>query len=180
MKVLASLFSIFFRIGLFSIGGGYVMLPMLKEELSSRRKWLTDNEILNFYAIGQATPGIIAVNTATFVGYRKKGIAGALAATAGIVTPSLVIITVIAAFFMEFSSFGFVQKAFAGIRVAVAVLLLFTIAEMIKKGIKDLASLAVFIAAFCAIALFSFSPAAVVAAAAFTGIAGSFMKGKRK
>ncbi|MDX9800222.1 MAG: chromate transporter [Spirochaetia bacterium] len=170
MKKLLKLFTIFFRIGLFSIGGGYVMLPMLKEEVVNKRKWLTDEEILDFYAIGQATPGIIAVNTATFVGYSQKGIAGSLSATAGIVAPSIIIITMISAFFTEFREVLIVQKAFAGIRVAVSVLLLFIVAGLIKKGAKYKTGIVIMIAAFSGMAFFEISPVLIVTASAAAGI----------
>ncbi|MCP5515296.1 MAG: chromate transporter [Spirochaetales bacterium] len=178
MKNLIQLFTIFFRIGLFSIGGGYVMLPMLKEEVVNKRKWLTDEEILDFYAIGQATPGIIAVNTATFVGYSQKGIAGSLSATAGIVAPSIIIITLISAFFTEFREVLIIQKAFAGIRVAVSVLLLFIVAGLIKKGAKYKTGVVIILAAFAGITFFKVSPVLIVAASAAAGIASGALRRK--
>ncbi len=177
MKRLLSLFALFFKIGLFSIGGGYVMLPMLKEEMVRKRGWLTDEEVLNYYAIGQATPGIIAVNTATFAGYKTAGIPGALAATAGMVTPSLIIITLIAAFLSGFREIPLVARAFAGVRVAVAVLLFFTIADMIKKGIKRRLDFILLAAAFCGITFFGLSPVTIALCAAAAGILGG-LKGR--
>ncbi|MDY0091470.1 MAG: chromate transporter, partial [Candidatus Vecturithrix sp.] len=102
LQELLRLYSVFFRIGVFSIGGGYVMLAMLQDEVVEKYKWLTHEELLNYYAISQAAPGINAINTATFVGYKRGGVLGAIIATAGMVTPSLIIITIIAIFFTRF------------------------------------------------------------------------------
>ena len=103
MKELFELFWMFFRIGGFTFGGGYAMLPMIQHEIVEKRKWATDEEIMNYYAVGQCTPGVIAVNTATFIGYKRKGIPGGIFATLGVIAPSIVIITVIAAFIGNFS-----------------------------------------------------------------------------
>ena len=97
MNVLIHLFMAFARIGAFTFGGGYAMLPMLQKEVVEKYHWATEDEIMDYYAIGQCTPGIIAVNTATFVGYKTAGIPGADLATLGMITPSIIIITVIAA-----------------------------------------------------------------------------------
>ena len=96
MKELLDMFLTFARIGGFTFGGGYAMLPMLQKEVVNGRHWATDEELMDYYAIGQCTPGIIAVNTATFVGYKNRGIPGAIAATLGVIAPSLVIIMIIA------------------------------------------------------------------------------------
>lgn len=114
MKDLMNLFIIFFRIGAFTFGGGYAMLPALQMELVEKRSWVSDEEILDYYAIGQCTPGIIAINTATFVGYKRKGLIGGIVATLGMVAPSLIIITTIAAFFKHFQDIEVVQRAFGG------------------------------------------------------------------
>ena len=102
MKELIELFFVFAKIGLFTFGGGYAMLPMLQKEIVEKHKWAREDEIMDYFAIGQVTPGIIAVNTSTFVGYKTKGIIGGIVATAGMVFPSLIIITVIAVFFEKF------------------------------------------------------------------------------
>lgn len=153
MRELWTLFSVFFRIGLFTVGGGgYAMLPMLRREIVERYGWLTDADLLNIYAIGQSTPGVIAVNTATFVGYRRRGICGSLAATAGIVTPSLLIISLISIFFAEFREIELVARAFAGIRIAVAVMLIYIVAGLFKKAAPDIFSLLVLLLAFLLVA----------------------------
>lgn len=164
------LFIIFFRIGLFSIGGGYVMLPMLKRELIEQRGWLTDEELLNYYAIGQSTPGIIAINTATFVGYQRAGILGAVISVLGMVTPSLVIIMSIAAFFSWFQQWPLVQKALAGMRIAVSMLLVYMVYELIRKAVTDWLGVILAITAFVVVAIFGVSPVAVVLGSAVVGL----------
>ena len=119
MNKLLDLFFTFARIGGLTFGGGYAMLPMLQKEVVEKRKWATEEEIMDYYAIGQCTPGIIAVNTATFVGQSTAGIAGGIFATLGVVFPSLIIITLIAAFLQNFAELAVVQYAFSGIRVCV-------------------------------------------------------------
>ena len=136
MKYLIKLFFIFAKIGLFTFGGGYAMFPILKSELIEKRGWITEDELLDYYAIGQCTPGIIAVNVATFVGKKLKGIMGAAFTTIGVIFPSIVIILVIAAFINNFADLWFVQSAFSGIRVVVIVLILNTIISMWKKSIQ--------------------------------------------
>ncbi|MCF7947056.1 MAG: chromate transporter [Spirochaetia bacterium] len=171
LRELLNLFIIFFKIGLFSIGGGYVMLPMLRREMVEDRDWLSDAELIDYYAIAQATPGIIAINTATFVGYKRRGVWGALASTAGMVGPSLIIITIIAIFFARFQDEVVVQKALRGIRVAVAVLLSFTVASLIKKAVHGLQGVVLFIGAFIGVALLRLSPIPVLLTGAFIGLA---------
>ena len=179
IRELLNLFFIFFKIGLFSIGGGYVMLPMLRREMVEDRDWLSDSELIDYYAIAQATPGIIAINTATFVGYKRRGVWGALASTAGMVGPSLIIITIIAMFFARFQDEVIVQKALRGIRVAVAVLLSFTVASLIKKAVHRLLGVILFLGAFAGVALIGLSPIPILLTAAFIGLAsGAFTRRK--
>lgn len=163
------LFSLFFRIGLVSIGGGYVMLPMLRVELTEKRTWLTIPELLDYYAIGQATPGIIAVNTATFVGFRRRGIAGAVAATAGIITPSLIIILAIAAFIPALQANAVVGRAFRGIRVTVAVLLVSMLVSLLKKGWNSGTDVTLTTTAFVLVVFFGVSPVPIIVGAGITG-----------
>ena len=131
MKELFDLFLAFERIGALTFGGGYAMLPMLQKEVVDKYHWATEDELMDYYAIGQCTPGIIAVNTATFIGYKRRGLIGAAFSTLGMVFPSLVIITVIAAFIQNFAHIEAVQHAFAGIRVAVCVLILTAVTLLI-------------------------------------------------
>ena len=171
MPLLLDLFCAFFRIGLFTFGGGYAMLPLLQREIVEKKKWATEEEILDYFAVGQCTPGIIAVNTATFVGFKEKKLPGAIFATLGIVAPSLVIITIIAALLSNFAHIAAVLFAFAGIRVAVCVLILNSIVKLWKKSVVDKLTLGVFIAVFLGSVLLSHvSPVVFIVAAAVLGI----------
>ncbi len=171
MPLLLDLFCAFFRIGLFTFGGGYAMLPLLQREIVEKKHWATEEELLDYFAVGQCTPGVIAVNTATFVGFKEKKLSGAIFATLGIVSPSLVIITVIAALLSNFAHIAAVQNAFAGIRVAVCVLILNSIVKLWKKSVVDKLTLGVFIAVFLGSVLLSHvSPVVFIVAAAVLGI----------
>ncbi len=139
------LFTTFFKIGLFTFGGGYSILPMLEKEVVQNKKWATQEEIIDYFAISQCTPGAIAVNVATFIGYSKKGILGGIIATLGVVFPSLIIILLIAIVFDKLTKYAIFQHALAGIRIGVCVLLLNAIFKLFKTGIKDLTTLFFFI-----------------------------------
>lgn len=145
MKTLLRLFLIFARIGGFTFGGGYAMLPMLQKELVENRKWATNEELIDYYAIGQCTPGIIAVNVATFVGFKTKGVLGAVFATLGMITPSLIIVGTIAGFISGFQDYEVVQWAFSGIRAAVVALILSSIIKIAKKSLVDIFSGVIFL-----------------------------------
>ena len=137
MKELFSLFAAFARIGAVTIGGGYAMLPMLEREIVERRGWATKEEIIDYFAVGQCTPGVIAVNTATFVGYKNKKIPGGIFATAGVITPSILFILILAVLLGNFMDNPYVQHAFRGINVAVAALVVNAVWKMAKSGVKD-------------------------------------------
>ncbi len=137
MSELLKLFLIFAKIGAFTFGGGYAMLPMIQREIVDNNGYATEQEVLDYYAIGQLTPGVIAVNVATFIGMKRKGVPGAAFATAGVVFPSVVIITVIALILRNFMDIIWVQYAFSGIRVAVIALIIKTIITVTKKGVVD-------------------------------------------
>ena len=141
MKVLWDLYVSWFKMGLFTFGGGYAMLPMIQKEVIEKHHWATEDEIMDYYAIGQVTPGIIAVNTATFVGYKIKGVIGGIVATLGVVSPSIIIISVIAGLISNFSELEVVQHALRGIQVAVCVLMFVAIKNLFKKGVKGTAGL---------------------------------------
>ena len=143
---LLSLFLTFAKIGVMTFGGGYAMLPILQREVVESRGWATDEELANYFAIGQCTPGVIAVNTATFIGHKKRGIPGAITGTLGLVFPSLVIITTLAGVIARFSDNPYVQKAFMGIRVCVCALILKAIIKLLKSAVKDRLTLAIYIA----------------------------------
>ncbi len=171
------LFSAFMRIGAFTFGGGYAMLPMLERECVEKSGWVTHDELLDYFAIGQCTPGVIAVNTATFVGKKERGFFGALAATVGVVLPSFVIICVLTALLANFAELTPVKYALHGIRVAVGVLILNTVIKLVKEKIKDAAGYVLCIAAFLLVALpqtlglpFRVSPVFVVIGAALIGV----------
>ena len=166
---LGVLYMLFLRIGLFTIGGGYVMLPMIRREVVERRKWADDQELLNWFAISQVVPGIIAINTATFTGYKRRGIAGAAAATAGMVTPSLVIIILIAMFIPAMQSNVWFQKAFQGIRVAMTVMLFAMIVDLFRKGKESRVQLFITLAAFAGVACMHWSPVPVILVTALAG-----------
>lgn len=176
-SIYLKLFGVFFRVGLFTIGGGYAMLPMLRKEVVERYGWATDEEMLDYFAIGQSTPGIIAINTATFIGYRKAGVLGAIASTLGMVLPSWIIIIAIAAFFEVFNENVYVVAAFQGIRVVVVVLILNAVIRMGKKSIKNVLHVILFLTAFAVTMFAPISPIYVVVAAGIIGIVASLLKG---
>lgn len=170
MKVLIDLFVTFAKMGAVTFGGGYAMLPILQKTVVEDKKWATDEELLDYYAIGQCTPGIIAVNTATFIGYKTKGVLGGIVATLGLIFPSIVIIAIIAAFLKNFASLAVVQHAFAGIRVCVGVLVLNAVLKLWKGAVKGKITGAVVIIT-CALAAFTnVSSIALVVAAGVLGV----------
>lgn len=170
MKDLLKLFVVFCRIGGFTFGGGYAMLPIIQREIVEKNHWATEEEVIDCYAIGQCTPGIIAVNTATFIGFKHKGIPGAIAATAGMVFPSFVIISVIAAYFKHFQDYAVVSHAFGGIRVAVTALILNTVIKLWKSSVKDWLGIIIFTASFIAVAFVGISPIMVVVISSALGV----------
>lgn len=144
MKVLLQLYTAWFKMGLFTFGGGYAMLPMIQKEVIEKYHWATEDEIMDYYAIGQCTPGIIAVNTATFVGYYQKGILGGIVATLGVVSPSVIIIGLIASLISNFAELEAVRHALMGINVAVCMLMIQAISNLWKKSIKNIAAFCIF------------------------------------
>lgn len=170
MKEFLKLFISFAKIGGFTFGGGYAMLPMMQKELVEKNAWVTDDELLNYYAVGQCTPGIIAVNTATFVGYKRKGVLGSIFSTAGIVTPSIIIIMLIASFLKNFSQYPIVQNAFSGIRIAVCATIIVSIVNLWKKSVKNWIDLLFCLIAFVLSAFTPLSPIWIVLFAGGTGV----------
>ena len=150
IKELAQLFGIFFKIGAFTFGGGYAMLPILQRELVEKKQWITAEDLVNYYAVGQVTPGIIAVNTATFVGYRRKGVPGAITATLGLILPGVMIIILLARLISGFSDLPQVRHAMAGIKVAVSVLILEALLKLRKSALTDWQGVVIFLAVFAA------------------------------
>lgn len=137
MKIYVELFCAWFKIGLFTFGGGYAMLPFIEKEIIDKHHWATEKEVLDYFAISQCTPGIIAVNTATFVGYFQKGVLGAIVATLGVVTPSIIIISLIATILPAFQDIQIVQHALKGIGLGVCVLMTASLVKLGKSNIKD-------------------------------------------
>lgn len=170
MRELFTMFITFCKIGAFTFGGGYAMLPMLQKEVVDKHHWATEEELLDYYAIGQCIPGIIATNTATFIGHKHRGIPGAIFSTAGIIFPSFVIISVIAAFIQNFAELAVVQHAFAGIRVAVSVLIITAVIKLWKSSIKDTLCLIIFLCALLVTIIFSVSPVFIIIGAAVLGL----------
>ena len=170
MEIYWQLFCAFFRIGGLTFGGGLAQLPMLKYELVQKYHWLEEPELLDIYAIGQCTPGIIAINTATYVGYKKKGVMGGIVATLGMVTPSLVIITLVAAALQSVIDNVWVQHAIMGIRGVVCALMLNTVLTMGKKTLKSRYAVAVAIPAMIAAFFFNVTTLVIVIIAAVFGM----------
>lgn len=178
MKKLWELYVTFLRVGGLTFGGGMAMLPMLKKEVIEKKGWTNEEELLDIYAIGQCTPGIIAVNTSTYIGYEQAGIIGAVCGTLGMVTPSLVIITLIATILNRFIAEPVVVHALSGIRVAVCAMMLNTVISLARAGIKDKLGALLFLAGFL-LATFSPVPTIVlVVCAAAVGICVNIRKEK--
>ena len=170
MKTLLELFFIFFKIGAFTFGGGYAMLNLITAELVERRKWCTNEEILDYFALSQCTPGVIAVNCATFVGRQMKGIIGGIVATIGVVTPSFLIITAIASFLQNFAKYQITQHIFGGIRVVVAVLIINAVLNMGKSALKDKICVLLAVISCVLSFLFQLSPIWFVIAGTIVGL----------
>lgn len=177
MKQLLELFLSFAKIGGFTFGGGIAMLPMLQKEIVEKKKWATQEELMDYYAIGQCTPGIIAINTATFVGYKQKGVIGGIVATLGMAFPSVVIITVIAALVSNFQDLQVVQWAFGGIRAAVVALILSSVIKLMKKSVIDIPTAVIFLAVAVLSVVTNVSPVVFVLIA---GAIGVLLKGGKK
>ncbi len=171
MKLLLDLFLAFARVGVMTFGGGYAMIPILEREIVDRHGWATEEELMDYYAVGQCTPGVIAVNTATFIGYKTAGTLGGVVATLGVVFPSAVIITLIAGILTSFADVPQVKSAFAGIRVCVCVLIFNAVLKLWKKAVVDKWTLALFLGVFLLSVFFSVSPVIFVVVCAAAGIA---------
>ncbi|MDC7241332.1 MAG: chromate transporter [Spirochaetales bacterium] len=180
ISVLRELYVTFFKIGSVSFGGGYAMLPLLEKELSEKKAWVSEEELLDYYAIGQSTPGIIAINVATFTGYKTAGIPGAVAATLGMITPSLIIIILIASFLDRFDEYPLVQKALKGVNIAVAVLLISSVWKFAQKTVKNIWGLLICLGAFAAVGFAGISPIIAVLISASLGGAAFFLKGRER
>ena len=168
--ILLKLFTAFARVGVLTFGGGYAMIPMLEREIVDRHGWATSEELMDYYAVGQCTPGVIAVNTATFIGYKIAGNIGGVMATLGVVFPSFVIITVIAGIIQNFADIPAVRSAFAAIRVCVCVLIFNSVLKLWKGAVKDKAALVLCLLVFVLSMFFNISPIVFVVFCALAGI----------
>ena len=184
MKDLLELYWAYLKIGCINFGGGYAMLPLLERELVTKRRWTTMEELRDYFAIGQCTPGVIALNVSTFIGQKRKGVSGAVAAMMGFLTGPIVIILIIAAFLQNFAELEVVQHAFAGIRVCVCVLILQAVLRLWKTSVVDIFTFVLYIIIF-ALSVFSGYlpvklPAAVlVILAGVTGLIASLLKNRK-
>jgi len=167
---LVTLYITFFRIGLFTFGGGYAMLPLLEKEVVEKHGWASHEDLLNYYAVSQSTPGIIAVNTATFIGMKFRGILGAIASTIGVVTPSWIIISVIAGFIQTFKDNPYISKGFEGIRVVVLALIIHSIITMSKKTIKSMKDIVLLMAGLILVSFNMLNPALTIILAGLLGL----------
>jgi chromate transporter len=170
MKKLWRLFLAFARVGVMTFGGGYAMIPILEREIVDRHGWASNEELMDYYAVGQCTPGVIAVNTATFIGYKTAGIPGGVAATLGVIFPSVVIITLIAGVLTHFADIPAVQSAFAAIRVCVCVLIFNAVLKLWKGAVKDKGALLLFLVVFVLSIFLDISPVFYVILCALAGI----------
>ena len=169
MKLL-TLFLSFARVGVMTFGGGYAMIPILEREIVDKQGWASSEELMDYYAVGQCTPGVIAVNTATFIGYKIAGKLGGVAATLGVIFPSFVIITVIAGIIHNFADIPAVKSAFAAIRVCVCVLIFNSVLKLWKGAVKDKAAMVLFAVVFGLSLFLDLSPIVFVVFCAAAGI----------
>ena len=180
MKKLLDLFLTFAKVGVMTFGGGYAMLPILQREVVDNKGWATEEELMDYFAIGQCTPGVIAVNTATFIGQKQGGTIAAIFTTLGVVFPSLVIISLLAGVIEAFSHLVWVQNAFGGIRVCVCVLITNAVVKLFKKAVVDKITLVIFLAVALGSTLLDISPVIFVILAAVAGITIKAMGGKKQ
>lgn len=169
-SIYLELFTSFFKIGSMAIGGGYVMLPMIQREVVEVKKWCSEDEVYDFYTLGQSLPGMISVNTATLIGYQLKGLPGAIAATAGMIMPSLIIIMFIAAFFGQIQENPVIQRAFKGIRAAVVATIAMAVIKMAKKSIVNVFGIVLATASFICFYFLKISPFYIVIGAGVMGM----------
>ena len=180
MKELLDIFTASFKVGLMTFGGGYAMLPILQREVVETRKWVTEEEVLDYYAIGQCLPGIIMVNTMIFIGQKRRGTLGGIAAALGTVCPALIIITIIAAILSGFAEAPVVKSAFAGIRVCVCVLIFNAVMKLWKSSVIDWKCLVIFILVAFGSLFTDITPVLFVVVSAVVGIAISCLGVKNK
>lgn len=165
-----NIYKTFFKVGTLLLGGGYVILPLLQSELVDKKSWATNEELCEYYALGQSVPGIIAANMSIFVGYRLLGQRGAFAAAAGIISPAFMAIVLIAKILQELVTFPIVQDVLWGVGIAVILLVFLAVKEMWNKSVIDKFSLSIFLSAFILSAFLKVSPIIIIIASAILGI----------
>ncbi|MEH0155117.1 chromate transporter [Limibacter armeniacum] len=168
--MLWKLFASFFKIGLFTFGGGYAMIPLMERELIDKHKWLNKEELLEIISIAQITPGTIAINAATYVGRKEGGISGALGASLGVIAPSFIIITLIYHLFSHNFDNPYIQKAFTGARAAVVALIGYSFLKIFKAGIKDRISIGLFAIACVLLFIFNIHPILLISIGGISGL----------
>lgn len=169
-NIYVQLFLSFLKVGSMAIGGGYVILPMILREIGERREWCDEEDIMDYYTLAQSMPGMIAVNTATLIGYRMKKLPGAIVATLGMTLPSFVAIITIAAFFAKYQDLDWVQRAFRGIRAAVVATITVSVIRMAKRSIKSMMTGFLALLAFIALFFFQVSPFIIIVLAGILGV----------
>ena len=170
MKAFFEILFVFAKVGFITFGGGYAIIPILQKEIIAKRQWVGEADLIDYYAIAQCLPGIIAANTAMIIGYKRKGILGMLAAVIGIAIPSFVIILIIAMFIRNFMQYEIVTHAFNGIRAAVLALVTGAAIKMWKNGVKDIFGILIFIITIIVLIIWNISPIIPIVAAAVCGI----------
>jgi len=178
-KPLLELFISFLKIGAFTFGGGYAMMPIMQKEVVEKKHWATDEDILKLLVISESTPGVLAVNSATFIGYKIGGFFGALLATLGVVLPSFIVIAIISLFIVQFKELEYVGYAFMGIRAGVAILILNAVFKLSKKVKKSWFSYLIFTASFIVALLTEFSVIYLLMMGALIGILFGFVNRKK-
>ena len=179
LKELFEIYLTSMRVGALTFGGGYAMIPILQREVVENKKWNTEEEVLDYYSLAQCLPGIIMANTLGFVGYKRKGRAGAIAASLGAITPSIIIIAIIASLLTTFADVPLVQHAFAGIRACVCVLIFNSILKLWKNSVVDFITLGIFVLVALGSLFLDLSPVVFVLAAAIVGILVTAMRGSK-
>ena len=177
--LIRNLFLTFLKIGAFTFGGGYAMIPLIKREVVENKKWLNEQEVFDIIAISESTPGPLAVNAATFVGSRMMGMKGALAATLGVITPSFLIVVLISQMLLQIENFPVVQNAFLGIRAGVLVLIANAWLSLFKKMKKEVSTYALLAVALLLIWIFKIDTIIVLLVCAGAGVLWSIIIERR-
>lgn len=177
MNEYLDLFGTFAKVGVMTFGGGYAMLPILQREVVEKKHWATDADLTDYYAIGQCTPGVIAVNTATFIGYRYKGLAGGILATLGVISPSILIISVIAVCLSNFADIPVVQHALRGVNACVVALIASSVIKLGKSTVIDALTVGIFLVVLALAFFVGLSPAILIVCAGVLGYAWRRIRG---